>query len=106
MITGREPEPQDAITPPMDDELGRRWASPEGVLLAGEVLARLKAGVPLSRATGPQPDVDPQPGTKPSRKRRQPLPDSRPTHSGDHSRHASSSGRQAGRRHDRARSCL
>jgi uncharacterized protein YjbI with pentapeptide repeats len=30
----------------MDDELGR-WTSPEGVLLAGEVLARLKGGAPL-----------------------------------------------------------
>lgn len=31
----------------MDDEFGRRWATPEGVLLAGEVLARLKAGAAL-----------------------------------------------------------
>ncbi len=31
----------------LDDEFGRRWATPEGVLLAGEVLARLKAGAPL-----------------------------------------------------------
>ena len=31
----------------MGDEFRGRWASPEGVLLAGEVLARLKAGAPL-----------------------------------------------------------
>ena len=31
----------------MGDEFGRRWSLPEGVLLAGEVLARLKAGAPL-----------------------------------------------------------
>jgi uncharacterized protein YjbI with pentapeptide repeats len=31
----------------MDNELGRRWATPEGLLLTGEVLARLKAGAPV-----------------------------------------------------------
>ena len=31
----------------LDDEFGRRWATPEGVLLAEEVLARLKAGASL-----------------------------------------------------------
>lgn len=31
----------------MNDEFGRRWETPEGVLVAGEVLARLKAGAPL-----------------------------------------------------------
>jgi uncharacterized protein YjbI with pentapeptide repeats len=31
----------------LDDEFGRRWVSPEGVLLAGEVLAVLRAGMPL-----------------------------------------------------------